>query len=85
MSDKTRTTVILVITVVWALNFIATAALPDYKAPPEINSIFMGTVGAVLATAPIGRRGESRRDADQRPTSEGDRRSERSDESGGQQ
>lgn len=72
MSDRTRTTVILVITVVWALNFIATAALPDYKAPPEINSIFMGTVGAVLATAPIGRRGESRRD-ERQSTSEGDR------------
>lgn len=59
MGDRARTAVILVITVVWAFNFAAGVMIANYKAPPEINSIFMGTVGALLATAPIGNRRRS--------------------------
>lgn len=69
VGDRARTAVILVITAVWALNFAAGVFVSTYKAPPEINSIFMGTVGALLATAPIGSRRREDRD---RPPEERD-------------
>jgi hypothetical protein len=70
VGDRARTAVILVITAVWALNFAAGVFVSTYKAPPEINSIFMGTVGALLATAPIGSRRREDRDRQQRDDSD---------------
>lgn len=53
MSNRVRTIIVIIVTAVWALNFVATLIVTEYQAPPEINSIFMATVGAALATAPI--------------------------------
>lgn len=53
MSNRVRTYIVIVVTAVWALNFLATLAIPTYKASPEINSIFMTVMGTVLVTAPI--------------------------------
>lgn len=53
LSARVRTVIVLAITAVWVLNFVATVALPGYKAPPEINSIFMAMVGTVLVTVPM--------------------------------
>lgn len=53
MSNRVRTYIVIVVTAVWALNFLATLAIPTYTASPEINSIFMTVMGTVLVTAPI--------------------------------
>lgn len=71
MNSRVRTFIIVIVTVVWALNFLAVIAIPGYQAPPEINSIFMGTVGAALATAPIvGRREREDQGAENRENNE---------------
>jgi hypothetical protein len=41
--------VIVVVTVVWVGSFVLSIVLPDYRADPEINVIFMGLVGGALA------------------------------------
>ncbi|MFE9742970.1 hypothetical protein [Streptomyces sp. NPDC006477] len=73
MSSKGRTTIIVIITLVWALNFVASLAIPSYNAPPEINSIFMGVVGTALATGPIAskRRRNGEEDPQEPASSEG--------------
>lgn len=53
MSNRVRTAVVMIVTIVWALNFVASLAIPTYQAPPEINSIFMAVMGTALATAPM--------------------------------
>lgn len=78
MSNRLRTYIVIVVTAVWALNFGATLAIPNYQASPEINSIFMTVMGTVLVTAPIvGSR--QRRDDEQRNNGE-ESRSENSGE-----
>jgi hypothetical protein len=68
MGDRIRTLVIIVVTTVWALSFLASFVVSGYTPPPEINSIFMGTVGATLATTPIAsRRGRGREEDEQEP------------------
>lgn len=49
ISDRTRTIVIFVVTVVWALNFTAGLVLTDYKPSESINGIFMAIVGGLFA------------------------------------
>lgn len=68
MSNKIRTIISIAVTVVWTLNFLASLAIPGYEAPPEINSIFMGTVGVALATSPMFNRASE----DSRPPAEDD-------------
>lgn len=53
MSNRVRTYIVIVVTAVWALNFLATLAIPSYQSSPEINSIFMAVMGTALATAPM--------------------------------
>lgn len=48
MSNKLRTLVVVIITVVWALSFVASLVFPSVEVSPELNSIFMATVGATL-------------------------------------
>lgn len=53
MSNRVRTAVVMIVTIVWALNFVASLAIPTYKAPPEINSIFMAVMGTALVATPM--------------------------------
>lgn len=57
IGDRTRTTVIGVVTAVWAINF-AAGLVPalTYKPDQAINGIFMAIVGGLFA---IGARGKS--------------------------
>lgn len=50
MSNRMRTALIAVITVVWAANFMAPIFERTYKPPAEINMAFMGVVGVLTAT-----------------------------------
>ena len=56
IGDRTRTTVIAVVTSVWAVNF-AAGLIPalNYKPDQAINGIFMDIVGGLFA---IGARGK---------------------------
>ena len=47
--NKLRWTLITLITIVWAINFVAGLFIRDYEPDPSIGSIFMGTVGVMLA------------------------------------
>jgi Flp pilus assembly protein protease CpaA len=49
VSDRTRTAIIAVVTVVWAVNFVAGLAVPHYDTSESINAIFMAIVGGLFA------------------------------------
>ncbi|GAA2554872.1 hypothetical protein GCM10010423_65060 [Streptomyces levis] len=66
MRDKIMNAVLVVVTLVWALNFAADVFVSEYKPAPEINAIFMGIVGAIFAA--------SGREAGSRDDRSGDRR-----------
>lgn len=46
---KLKNAIIIVVTAVWALNFVAGLALPNYEPDQAINAIFMGIVGGLFA------------------------------------
>lgn len=50
MSDRVRTVIILIVTIVWAVNFIVPIFNKTYQPSPELNLAFMGTVGALVAS-----------------------------------
>lgn len=49
IGDRTRTIVIFVVTVVWAVNFGAGLLIQHYKPSESINGIFMAIVGGLFA------------------------------------
>lgn len=49
ISPKIANGVIIVVTVVWVASFVISIVLPQYRADPQINVIFMGLVGGSLA------------------------------------
>lgn len=49
MSDRARTAIITVVTLVWAVNFVAGLAVPHYDTSESINAIFMAIVGGLFA------------------------------------
>lgn len=50
LTNRVRTALITVITLVWAANFLAPIFKADYQPPAEINLAFMGVVGILTAT-----------------------------------
>jgi len=48
--DKVANVVLVVVTIVWALNFVADVLVPSYQPSPEINAPFMAIVGIIFAT-----------------------------------
>lgn len=56
MNNQLRTALIILISVVWAVNFIAPVFRPAYKPPAEINLAFMGIVGVLTATYEKGKK-----------------------------
>lgn len=56
-SERVRTTIIAVVTTVWAVNFGAGLVVEDYQPDQAINAIFMAIVGGLFA---LGRKSEER-------------------------
>lgn len=56
-SERVRTTIIAVVTTVWAVNFSAGLVLEDYQPDQAINAIFMAIVGGLFA---LGRKDQDR-------------------------
>lgn len=52
VGDRVKTTVILIVALVWAANFIAPLFIKDYQPSPELNVAFMAIIG--FATASYG-------------------------------
>lgn len=50
LSNRVRTALITIITIVWAANFMAPIFEKGYQPPAEINLAFMGVVGILTAT-----------------------------------
>lgn len=50
MSNRVRTILIAVVTIVWGINMLAPIAVTDYKPAPELNVAFMAIVGALTAS-----------------------------------
>lgn len=44
-----RTTVVLVVTGIWAINIVAGILMETYEADQAVNGIFMAIVGGLLA------------------------------------
>lgn len=55
IDPKLKNSIIIVVTAVWAINFIAGLAIPSYEPDQAINAIFMGIVGGLFA---LGARGD---------------------------
>jgi hypothetical protein len=49
ISPKVANGIIVVVTIVWVASFIISIFMPEYRADPQINVIFMGIVGGSLA------------------------------------
>lgn len=49
LSRRATTWVVGLVSIVWALNFLAGIAIPDYRSDQAINGIFMAIVGGALA------------------------------------
>lgn len=50
MSNGLRTTLIVIVTVVWAINFTAPIIRPEYVPSPELNVAFMAIIGALVTS-----------------------------------
>jgi len=50
LSNKVRTLLIVVVTLVWAANFTAPIVVKDYKPAPELNVAFMAIIGVLTAS-----------------------------------
>ncbi|KAA1424307.1 hypothetical protein [Nocardioides antri] len=50
MSDGLRSVLIVVVTCVWAANFIAPIFKKDYAPSPELNVAFMAIIGVLTAS-----------------------------------
>lgn len=48
MSNRIRTTLLTVITIVWAANFVAPLFVKKYVPPPEVHLIFMAVIAGVI-------------------------------------
>lgn len=49
MSPRLHNAVVIVVTVVWATNFLARLVLPHYEPPVQVDAIFMAIVGGTIA------------------------------------
>lgn len=49
LNNTARTALIFLISAVWAVNFTAPIFVKGYKPPAEVNVVFMGVVGALVA------------------------------------
>ena len=49
ISPRVANAVIVVVTIVWVCSFAISVIVPEYRADPQINVIFMGIVGGSLA------------------------------------
>lgn len=49
MGDRLRGIVLIIFTVVWALNITVPIFVKDYEIIPELNAAFMGVVGIIVA------------------------------------
>ncbi len=47
-----RDAVALVVTVVWAMSFLAPVVLTGYAPPVELHVVFMAVLGALMGTKP---------------------------------
>jgi hypothetical protein len=50
MPNFLRTTIIVIVAVVWAVNFTAPIFVKDYKPTPELNVAFMAIMGVLTAS-----------------------------------
>lgn len=49
ISPRIANAVIIIVTLVWVSSFVLSIIVPEYRADPQINVIFMGLVGGSLA------------------------------------
>ena len=49
IDPKLKNAFIIVVTAVWAVNFVAGLVVPSYEPDQAINAIFMGIVGGLFA------------------------------------
>lgn len=50
MGNRLRTAVIVLVSVVWAINFTAPVFIVGYKPAPELNVAFMAIIGILTST-----------------------------------
>lgn len=49
ITPRIANAIVVVVTIVWVCAFVASIVVPEYRADPQINVIFMGIVGGSLA------------------------------------
>lgn len=49
VSERLANVIVVVVTLVWLLNFGLNAAVPSYDPPPEISGVFGLIVGGAMA------------------------------------
>ena len=71
MGNRIRTVVISVVTVVWAINFIAPVFVKNFSPSPELNVAFMAIIGVLTASYKMDKQQHNNDDKhdDSKPTS----------------
>lgn len=73
MSPRLHNAVVIVVTVVWATNFLARLVLPHYQPPVQVDAVFMAIVGGAMALSRDKRaQGNDPSPRDSEPTNGGD-------------
>ncbi len=49
VGERVRVTLIVLVSVVWAVNYTASVINPAYKPDPAINAPFLAVIGALVA------------------------------------
>ena len=49
INPRIANAVIIIVTTVWVCSFVISFMLPEYRADPQINAIFLAIVGGSLA------------------------------------
>lgn len=49
MQNKLTSVVVLIVAIVWAINFMAPLVIKEYKPAPELNLAFMAIIGVLSA------------------------------------
>lgn len=54
MSRKTSTTIIIVVTTLWIVNFVCTLVVDGYEPSESVNAVFASIIGGLVAVGTKG-------------------------------
>lgn len=72
LNERVANAIIIIVTLVWAVNFGARFVVPEYESSESINAIFMAIVGGVFALKGRGDAGGDERNKSGKSSGDGE-------------